>query len=100
MPGRRVQGLRGPPLGWATVNPAVVALVVSHDGARWLPAVIDGLRAQTAPVERVVAVDTGSRDESQDLLLDAFDEVVTLTGRVAYPEAVRIGLEQVAVDDA
>jgi GT2 family glycosyltransferase len=82
------------------VNPAVVALVVSHDGARWLPAVIDGLRAQSVPVDRVVAVDTGSRDESPDLLLDAFDEVVTLTGRAAYPEAVRTGLEQVAVDEA
>jgi GT2 family glycosyltransferase len=82
------------------VHPAVVALLVSHDGERWLPAVIDGLRAQTSPVDRVVAVDTGSRDESPDLLLDAFDEVVTLTGRAAYPEAVRTGLEQVAPDEA
>ena len=85
---------------WATVNPAVVALLVSHDGARWLPAVVDGLRDQTVPVTGVVAVDTGSKDESVDLLLDAFDEVVTLTGRAAYPEAVRTGLEQVAPDDA
>ena len=77
------------------MNPAVVALLVSHDGARWLPAVVDGLRAQTAPVEGVVAVDTGSRDESTELLLDAFEEVVTLTGRAAYPEAVRTGLEQI-----
>jgi GT2 family glycosyltransferase len=82
------------------VHPAVVALLVSHDGERWLPAVIEGLRAQTSPVDRVVAVDTGSRDESPDLLVDAFDEVVTLTGRAAYPEAVRTGLEQVAPDEA
>lgn len=77
------------------MHPAVVALLVSHDGARWLPAVIDGVRSQTAPLAGVVAVDTGSKDESVDLLLDAFDEVVTVTGRTAYPEAVRIGLEQV-----
>jgi GT2 family glycosyltransferase len=57
--------------------------------------VIDGLAAQSAPVRGVVAVDTGSKDESVDLLVDAFDEVVTVTGRTAYPEAVRIGLEQV-----
>jgi GT2 family glycosyltransferase len=57
--------------------------------------VIDGLGAQTAPVRGVVAVDTGSKDESVDLLVDAFDEVVTVTGRTAYPEAVRIGLQQV-----
>jgi len=71
-----------------------VALLVSHDGARWLPAVIDGVRAQTAPICGVLAVDTGSRDESPDLLLDSFDEVATLPGRAAYPEAVRTGLEQ------
>ncbi|HEX3930452.1 MAG TPA: glycosyltransferase family 2 protein [Nocardioides sp.] len=82
------------------MHPAVVALVVSHDGARWLPAVIDGLRSQTVPVRQVVAVDTGSRDESVDLLLDAFEEVVTLTGRAGYPEAVRTGLAQVAPEDA
>ena len=72
-----------------------MALLVSHDGARWLPAVIDGVRSQTSPVRGVVAVDTGSKDESVDLLVDAFDEVVTVTGRTAYPEAVRIALEQV-----
>ena len=72
-----------------------MALLVSHDGTRWLPAVIDGIQAQTVPVRGVVAVDTGSKDESVDLLVDAFDEVVTVTGRTAYPEAVRIGLEQV-----
>ena len=68
------------------MDPAVVAVLVSHDGARWLPAVIDGLRSQTAPVSSVVAVDTGSRDEGPDLLLDAFGEVVTLTSRAAEPD--------------
>jgi len=57
--------------------------------------VIDGIRAQTAPVADVVAVDTGSKDRSADLLLDAFDEVVTVAGGTTYPQAVRIGLEQV-----
>ena len=37
------------------MNPAVVALLVSHDGARWLPAVVGGIRAQTTPVDAVVA---------------------------------------------
>jgi GT2 family glycosyltransferase len=81
------------------VNPAVVAVLVSHDGTRWLPAVIEGIQAQTAPVSGVVAVDTASKDESVDLLLDAFDEVVTMTARTAYPEAVRIALEQVPETD-
>ena len=72
-----------------------MALLVSHDGTRWLPAVIEGLQAQTAPLHGVVAVDTGSKDDSVDLLLDAFDEVATVTGRTSYPDAVRVGLEQV-----
>jgi GT2 family glycosyltransferase len=93
-------GLCGTPLGWLTVNPTVVALLVSHDGTRWLPAVVDGLGAQTVPLTGVVCVDTGSKDDSVDLLLDAFDEVVTVSGRTAYPEAVRIGLEQVAPEAA
>jgi GT2 family glycosyltransferase len=74
-------------------------VLVSHDGSRWLPAVIDGIRAQTVPLTGVVCVDTASRDESVDLLLDAFDEVVTMSGRTSYPEAVRVGLAQVDPDD-
>ena len=77
------------------MSPTVVALLVSHDGTRWLPAVVEGLQAQTASLAGVVAVDTGSKDDSVDLLLDAFEEVVTLTGGTSYPDAVRIGLEQV-----
>jgi len=75
-------------------------VLVSHDGSRWLPAVINGIRGQTVPVVGVVCVDTGSRDESADLLLDAFDEVVTPSGRTSYPEAVQLGLAQVAPEDA
>ena len=59
---------------------------------------IEGIGTQTTPVADVVAVDTGSKDDSVDLLVDAFDEVVTLTGRAAYPEAVRTGLEQLAAE--
>ena len=54
------------------MHTTVAALLVSHDGERWLPAVIDGLRSQTAPLARVVAVDTGSKDGSADLLEAAF----------------------------
>ena len=95
-----MRGVSGPPLGWLTVNPTVVALLVSHDGSRWLPAVVEGLRSQTVPLAGVVCVDTGSHDDSPDLLLDAFDEVVTVSGRTAYPEAVRIGLAQVPAEAA
>ncbi len=73
---------------------AVAALVVSHDGARWLPVVIDGLRAQTRAPDRVVCVDTGSRDEGPDLLEAAFGAVRSAPAGTSYPEAVRLGLAE------
>lgn len=75
-------------------TPTVAALLVSHDGSRWLPAVIDGLRGQRTPVTRVVTVDTGSHDESADLLEAAFGDVQRVSGRTHYPAAVALGLER------
>ncbi|NYD40946.1 glycosyltransferase family 2 protein [Nocardioides panaciterrulae] len=71
----------------------VTALLVSHDGARWLPAVIAGLRAQTRPVDRVVAVDTGSKDGSAELVESAFGAVLRLPGSTSFPQAVVAGLD-------
>lgn len=73
---------------------SVSALVVSHDGGRWLPAVIDGLRAQRAPVDAVVAIDTGSKDDSADLLDAAFGDVQRVSGSTSFPAAVALGLER------
>lgn len=75
----------------------VAVLLVSHDGATWLPAVLDGLLAQTAPVSAMVAVDTGSRDDSPGLIRDALDgrlpvAVRGLPGSAGFPEAVDDGL--------
>jgi GT2 family glycosyltransferase len=78
-----------------TVNSSVAALIVSHDGARWLPAVIEGLGEQRAPVDAVVAVDTTSRDESTELLREAFGCVVEAHGSTSFPDAVTLGLEHV-----
>jgi GT2 family glycosyltransferase len=46
----------------------VTAVIVAHDGAAWLPQVIESLLEQTRPVQRVVAVDTGSQDRSGSVL--------------------------------
>jgi GT2 family glycosyltransferase len=71
---------------------SVSALLVSHDGGRWLPAVIDGLRAQRVPVDAVVAVDTGSKDESANLLEAAFGDVARVPGSTSFPAAVDLAL--------
>ena len=77
------------------MNSSVAALIVSHDGARWLPAVIEGLGEQRTPVDAVVAVDTTSRDGSPELLREAFGSVVEAPGSTSFPDAVTLGLEHV-----
>ncbi|MEP6666264.1 MAG: glycosyltransferase family 2 protein, partial [Nocardioidaceae bacterium] len=49
----------------------VVAVVVAHDGARWLPHLISALEASTVFPDRLVAIDTGSTDGSRDVLVQA-----------------------------
>jgi GT2 family glycosyltransferase len=73
----------------------VTAVVVSHDGGRWLPDVLRALAGQTRPPQRVVAVDTGSTDGSADLLRDALgspDLVVEAPRTTGYGAAVAMGL--------
>ncbi len=82
-------------------QPEVAVLLVSHDGSSWLPAVLDGLLAQTAPPTRVVAVDTGSSDGSADLIRTALDgrlplEQRTLPRDAGFPDAVAEGLRPLA----
>ena len=52
----------------------VTAVIVAHDGATWLPSVADALLDQTRAVQRVVAVDTGSRDRSGAVLASKFGQ--------------------------
>lgn len=46
----------------------VTALLVCHDGSRWLPAVLAGLASSTRAPEQIIAVDTGSADTSVELI--------------------------------
>ena len=73
----------------------VAVLLVSHGGAAWLPAVLEGIATQTRPVDHRVAVDTGSKDESVELVTSAFgaDAVHTASRSTSWAEAVEIGLQ-------
>jgi GT2 family glycosyltransferase len=46
----------------------VTAVLVAHDGARWLPTTLHAVKTQRRPVQRFVAVDTGSQDDTGPLL--------------------------------
>src|SRR5581483_4660320 len=50
----------------------VTAVIVAHDGAAWIASVAHAVASQSRPVQRVVAVDTGSRDRSGAMLTQAF----------------------------
>ncbi|MBG0854801.1 glycosyltransferase [Streptomyces spinoverrucosus] len=68
----------------------VTAVLVSHDGARWLPDALAGLLGQERPVQYVVAADTGSADASAQLVTDALgpDRVLHLARRTGFGQAV------------
>lgn len=73
----------------------VVAVLVSHDGAQWLPSVIEGIGEQTHAPDGVLAVDTGSKDRSVELLERAWPGALVGTHRHAsYPEAIRTAVEE------
>ncbi|MFC5805590.1 glycosyltransferase family 2 protein [Streptomyces formicae] len=82
--------------GFAPANPpefprhVVTAVIVSHDGARWLPAALAGLLGQERPVQNVIAADTGSADDSARLVTDALgaERVLHLARRTGFGAAV------------
>lgn len=58
----------------------VTAVIVSHDGARWLPQALAGLLGQDRQVQRILAVDTGSTDTSPQLLEDTLGDWLPESG--------------------
>lgn len=73
----------------------VTAVVVTHDGARWLPETMAALRGQSRPLQRVVAADTGSTDGSVDILAEYLpsDAITEQPAETGYGDAVRAALD-------
>lgn len=72
----------------------VTAVLVAHDGARWLPQALTALTASDHRPDQLVAVDTGSRDESLSLLTEALGgpAVTTMPKRTGFGAAVQAGI--------
>ncbi|PSJ27519.1 family 2 glycosyl transferase [Streptosporangium nondiastaticum] len=79
----------------------VTAVIVSHDGSRWLPDALSGLLGQERPVQSAVGADTGSTDDSAQLLADALgpDRVLHLARRAGFGTAVDEALRAVPAPD-
>ena len=78
----------------------VTAVLVSHNGAVWLPEVVAALTSQTRPIDLITAVDTGSQDASTKLLKSARIPFISADVETGFGEAVSMAVEKLpkAVD--
>ncbi|MFI0486288.1 glycosyltransferase [Actinomadura sp. 9N215] len=79
----------------------VTAVLVAHDGARWLPETLKALLTQARPVQRLVTVDTGSQDRGPAVLAEVVgaEKILTLPRTTGYGEAVAEALQQDAASE-
>ena len=80
-------------LSAAPFNQAIHALVVTHDGARWLPELISSLSDLTYSPQSIRAIDTGSLDRSIGLLQDASIPLRSTDRNSGFGEAVNLGVD-------
>jgi GT2 family glycosyltransferase len=72
----------------------VTAVIVSHDGAIWLPEVVAALSSQTRRLDQIVAVDTDSKDKSASLLKAAKIPVLAMPRDAGFGDAIYRAVEK------
>jgi GT2 family glycosyltransferase len=72
----------------------VTAVLVSHNGALWLPEVVAALTSQTRPLDLITAVDTGSEDSSTKLLKSARIPFFTTDRETGFGQAVSLAVDK------
>ena len=74
-------------------RPCVVTVVVAHNGERWAADLAAALAAQSRAPDRLVVVDTGSRDDTGVALAAALPgaEIVSMDRRTSFGAAVARG---------
>jgi GT2 family glycosyltransferase len=72
----------------------VTAVLVSHNGAVWLPEVVAALTSQTRQIDLITAVDTGSHDSSTKLLKSARIPFISADVQTGFGEAVSLAVEK------
>ena len=77
-------------------------MIVAHDAARLLPGLVNAVREQTHPVQRVIGVDTGSQDRSGATLTELLgqDAVFGMEPDTGYGAAVARALQRPAARPA
>ena len=72
----------------------VTAVLVSHNGAIWLPEVVAALTSQTRPIDLITAVDTGSQDSSTKLLKSARIPFIAADVETGFGEAISLAVNK------
>ena len=70
----------------------VTAILVSHDGSTWLPEVVASLAKQRHEIDQLIAVDTGSTDESLRLIRNAGIQAITASRDTGFGAAIELAL--------
>ncbi|MFT4189052.1 MAG: glycosyltransferase [Aeromicrobium sp.] len=86
---------------WRSAPPTVAAVLVSHDGAAWLPKVLSSLAGLSYAPTAWRAVDVSSTDGSADLLRRSFgsERITYAPSGTGFGEAVRLGLAELPRTD-
>ena len=86
---------------WLDDPPTVGAVIVAHNGARWLPKVLGSFSNMFFAPANWRAVDVGSTDGSSELLRDAFgaERISYAPSGTGFGEAVWMGVEQMPETD-
>jgi GT2 family glycosyltransferase len=86
---------------WLDDPPTVSAVLVAHNGARWLPKVLSSLTHMFHAPTAWRAVDVGSTDGSAELLTEFFgvDRVTHAPAGTGFGDAVRLGLDELPATD-
>ncbi|WP_229051685.1 glycosyltransferase [Aeromicrobium sp. Leaf350] len=86
---------------WRSSPPTVAAVLVSHDGATWLPKVLSSLAGLTHAPTAWHAVDVSSTDGSAELLRRSFgaERITYAPSGTGFGQAVRLGLSELPRTD-
>ncbi len=77
----------------------VTAILITHDGATWLSEVVAALSSQKHPIDQIIAVDTGSKDNSVKLLSNSGIEAIKKSRSTGFGAAVSTAVAKLPKGD-
>ena len=77
----------------------VTAILITHNGATWLSEVVAALSSQKHPIDQIIAVDTGSKDNSVKLLSNSGIEAIKKSRSTGFGAAVSTAVAKLPKGD-